>query len=165
MNTGQMMLTLGAMLLLSFLTLRVNNSQLSTQDVMQTSKFGILAISLASSLIEEANHKFYDEATVGEFIDVASKMTIPGNLGKDTGEFWPDSIDDFDDYNGYSYVDSTMPSAVFNMACAVNYVLPSNPDSVVNTQTFHKRLLITVTSKAMSDTIRLSTIFSYWKFP
>ena len=47
MNTGQMLLTLGALVILSLLTLRVNSSQLSTQDTMQNSKFGILAVSVA----------------------------------------------------------------------------------------------------------------------
>ena len=53
MNTGQMMITLGAVLLLSTIVLRVNSSQLSTQDSMQNTKFGILAISLATSVIDK----------------------------------------------------------------------------------------------------------------
>ena len=44
MNTGQIMITLLALILLSLLTLRVNSSQLSTQDIMQNDKFGMLTV-------------------------------------------------------------------------------------------------------------------------
>ena len=54
MNTGQSLLSIGALFLLSLTVLRVNNSILTTDSVMQDTKFGILATSLATSLIEQA---------------------------------------------------------------------------------------------------------------
>ncbi len=44
MNTGQIMITLLALILISLLTLVVNSSQLSTQDIMQNDKFGVLTV-------------------------------------------------------------------------------------------------------------------------
>ncbi len=75
MNTGQMMITLGAVLLLSTIVLRVNGSQLSNQDSMQNNKFGILAISLATSVIEEASEKAFDEASTSNFLNSTSLLT------------------------------------------------------------------------------------------
>ncbi len=34
----------------------------------------------------------------------------------------PKTFNDFDDYDNYTTVDSTMPSAVFNIFCTVVYV-------------------------------------------
>ena len=56
MNTGQMMLSIGALILLSTVVLRVNTSFLTTKQVMNESKFGVLAVSLAQSVIEEATN-------------------------------------------------------------------------------------------------------------
>ena len=75
MNTGQMLLTLGALILLSTLTLRVNTSQLTTQDTMQNSKFGVLAVSVASSIMEEASEKAFDEKSVENSIDDTKSLS------------------------------------------------------------------------------------------
>ena len=63
MNTGQSLLSIGALLLLSVTVLRVNNNILTTDTVIQDSKFGILATSLATSVIEKANKKAFDANT------------------------------------------------------------------------------------------------------
>jgi len=167
MNTGQMLLTLGALLLLSILTLRVNTSQLTTQETMQNSKFGVLAVSVATSIMEEASEKAFDESTVDDWVDNINLLTSTNKFGTDVGEN-PDSsntFDDFDDFDGYSIVDSTMPSAVFNVSCVVKYVDPDIEDFITTTNTWHKQLIIKVTSPSMADSIEMTKIFSYWKFP
>ncbi len=64
MNTGQTLFSIGALLILSLTILKMNNFILANDTVMQNSKFGILAISLATSLIEEASKKAFDANTV-----------------------------------------------------------------------------------------------------
>lgn len=167
MNTGQMMLTLGAMILLSFLILRVNGSQLTTQESMQTSKFGILGISIASSIIESASEKSFDEKSIQNFVSKLSDITSTNKFGVESGEN-SDSIntfDDFDDFHNYSYIDSTMPSAVYNVSCKVNYVSPNTSGFITKNKTWHKLLTVTVSSVSMRDTIKMSKVFSYWKLP
>ncbi len=159
MNTGQLLLTTSAMVLLSLLILRVNNGFLSTNTVMMENKFGVLAISIGSSLLEEATGKAFDESTVENTVTTTSQLTA---IGKETGEVYP-NFDDFDDFNNLSKVDSTMPSAVFNINCTVCYVNASNPNvSVGSSKTWHKKLSVTVTSPSMADTIRFSTVYSYF---
>ena len=167
MNTGQMMLTLGALILLSLLTLRVNSSQLSTQDTMQNSKFGVLAVSVASSIIEEASEKTFDEKTDSNFVSSVSGLTNRSSFGTDSGENADSSntFNDFDDFDGYSITDSTMPSAIFNVSCIVNYIDPDLEAFITTSRTWHKQLIVKVTSPSMVDTIQMTKIFSYWKFP
>ncbi|MFH0735485.1 MAG: hypothetical protein V1773_13605 [bacterium] len=159
MNTGQLLLTTSAMVLLSLLILRVNNGFLTTNSVMMENKFGVLAISIGSSLLEEATGKAFDANTVENTVTSTSQLST---IGKAVGEVYPD-FNDFDDYNNLTKVDSTLPSAVFNISCSVCYVNPSNPNvSTGSTKTWHKKLTVVVTSPSMTDTIRFSTVYSYF---
>jgi len=179
LNTGQMMITLGAALLLSTIVLRVNGSQLITQDSMQNNKFGILAVSLATSVIEEASEKAFDEASASNFVNSLSALTPSGSFGPEPG-LNPDSTweildsletyDDFDDYHNYTNRDSTMPSAIFDVSCLVNYVDPSDPNFITSSKTWHKMITVSVSSPFMKtggyqDTVKMSKVFSYWKLP
>ena len=167
MNTGQMLLTLGALVLLSLLTLQVNSGQLSTQVTMQNSKFGILAISIASSFIEEATEKAFDENSTEDFVTLLSSLTSRGNFGPDNGEkpLDKDTFDDFDDYHGFATTITDLPSAVFSVVCTVIYVDPDVSGFISLKNTWHKQITVTVTSPSMSDEIQMSKVFSYWKFP
>ena len=163
MNTGQMMITLAAMMLLSLVILRVNNGFLSTNTVLMETKFGVLGVSLATSVIEEATGLAFDENTNGATVSSVGDLST---LGPD-GEVYKDNVnpfDDFDDYEGLVYIDSTMPSARFRIACSVVYVNPAFPDSFSGTKTWHKKLTVMVTTASSQDTIEMSTIFRYFYF-
>ncbi|RPI65753.1 MAG: hypothetical protein EHM47_18235 [Ignavibacteriales bacterium] len=163
MNTGQSMLAIGAMILLSTLILRVNNTFLSTKQVMNESKFGVLATSLATSIIEEASNRNFDHVTDGNPVISTSVLTAPGSLGKESGEVYPD-FNDFDDFDGYTRTVSNLPSAIYHISCDVNYVNVPNIEIAVASRTWHKRITVTVASESSKDTVRLSSVFSYWFF-
>jgi len=166
MNTGQMLITIAALLLLSLVILRINNVFFSTSSVMLDTKFGVLAVSLGTSIIEEANSKAFDKATDTTSISQTSVLTTVASLGPEAGEIYP-NFNDFDDFNGYvrsTAGDSSFQSAPFYISCQVGYITPSNPESFVSSQTWHKKINVTVTSPSMKDTIRLSSVFSYWYF-
>lgn len=160
MNTGQMMFTLAAMMLLSLVIVRVNNGFLSTNTVLMETKFSVLGVSLATSIIEAATGKAFDENSDSGTVAALSDLSP---LGKDVGEEWP-NFDDFDDYKGLSYTDSSMPSAQFNILCDVVYINPSAPDSYSMSSTWHKKLTVQVATASSQDTIRMSTVFSYFYF-
>jgi len=166
MNTGQMMLTIAALLLLSIIVLRVNNSFLSTNTAVNQTKYEVMAVSLGTSIIEQATDKAFDAATIGASVTNLNSLTSPGSLGPETGDAYPD-FDDFDDFNGYTKntaSDATFLSANFTATTVVDYVTPDAPNTNANQRTWHKRLRVTVTSPSMPDTVRLSTIFSYFYF-
>ncbi len=161
-----MFITVGAIVLLTLVILRINNVFFSTSSVMLDTKFGVMAVSLGSSIIEEANSKAFDAATDSSSVSDLSSLTAPSSLGPASGEVYP-NFNDFDDFNGFTKStegDSTFQSAVFNIDCKVVYINPSNPNVDAGVKTWHKKLTVTVTSPSMKDTVRLSTIFSYWYF-
>lgn len=169
MNTGQSFLSIGALFLLSLIVLRVNNNILTTDSVMRESKFGILATSLATSLIEKASKKAFDANTYGDAVSDLSELTSASGLGPGSGETAPDSCNDFDDFDGYIDSVTNLPSAKFYLETEVCYVNPNNPDGKLNTQSWHKKMTVTVTSSNINnynetDTLKLSTIYSYWHF-
>ncbi len=168
MNTGQMLLTIGAMILLSTLILRVNNNFAGNTETVYDSKFTILATSVGASIIEEAMGKAFDENTVNAPVSKLSDLTNANKLKAESGESYP-NFNDFDDYNGYTKIDSTMPSAIFDIKCSVVYVDPNNPDVTSNSRTWTKRISVIVyadknSTSLMKDTVRLSSLFSYWVF-
>jgi hypothetical protein len=166
MTSMQMLLALGAAILLSITILITNKNILLTEDVLYDSNFEITATSIGTSIIEDASKKKFDEVTDTMAIDKTLPLTSPDLLGTEPGED-PDNrqeFDDFDDYNGYTFVDSTMPTALFNYKCTVQYIDETDTDKPINKKSFHKKLTIKVWSKSMKDTVWQSTIYSYWYF-
>ena len=167
MNTGQTMLAMGAMMLLSFLVLRFNTIHLTSEQASYNSKFGIVATSLANSLIEEAKDKAYDKNALDTTKNISSPNDF-SNIGKDGGESYPD-FDDFDDYNNLYYLDTlslknpqTGKPTGFEIRSIVEYVTDANPDVKSGSKQYHKKMTVSVFSSAMMDTVKLTTIFSYW---
>jgi hypothetical protein len=175
MNTGQQLFSIAALLLLSLTILRVNNTILYSDEVMNNSKFAMMANSIATSLIEKASSQrsegqsmHFDENTIlNEVVD--STLLTPANLLGREGEITEDQYDDFDDYNGYTEENTYYGSVTFYSKCEVCYISPNNPDVKLNKFSWHKKLLVSVTWKQndqpvgfVADTIKQSTIYSYW---
>ena len=158
-----MMLTIGAILLLSTVMLRINTNNLTTDSIRAEAQYGVLATSIITSIMEEAKSFSFDEASDTNSVTSLSELTSALNLGPESGETY-DTFNDFDDFNGYTRVDSTMPSAIFNISCKVDYIHKSNLKAKSNTATWHKKITVTVSSEFMTDSLTQSNIYSYWYF-
>ncbi len=169
MNTGQSFLSMGAMVLVSLVILRMNNTFSATNSVLVNDKITILAVSLASSILEEASGKAFDELSINNAVNDVDSLTPVYGLGKESGENIG-NFDDFDDYNNYHLTDANLPSGKFSVNCQVYYVDPSNPDVRSIKRTWHKKISVFVTSpsllneKGQQDTIKMTSVFSYWHF-
>lgn len=168
MTNIQMLLALGAMILLTITLQNVNKKTLHTEDTMYNSNYGITATSIASSVIEDAGKKRFDDVFYSgdSVVTVVNTFTPANALGVEAGEDIsnPLTFNDFDDYDNYAAVDSTMPSAIFHVSCRVGYIDRAYPDVTISTQSWHKRITVKVWSEYMQDTIAMSTIYSYWTY-
>jgi len=166
MNTGQMMLTIGAMILLSTLMLRINTNNFQTDTIRAEAQYGVLATSIITSIIEKAKSLAFDAETDTNNVTFTSDLTPAGSLGPDDGENSDSSntFDDFDDFDGYTKVDSSMRSAVFDISCEIVYIHKSNLKDKYHSRTWHKKITVKVSSDFMQDTIKQSSIYSYWYF-
>jgi hypothetical protein len=187
MNLGQIMMVALALMLLGGLVLNANSSVYQATDTMYTSEFGVTAISLATSIVEEASGKMFDNAIAGTnaaAVYDSSLFTSPGTLGPDAGESYRGAKDfnDIDDYNGLFIVyksnvalDTISTSgsnseiivpgirSKYFVRCRVCYVQPPDLDVPYTAkQTWHKKITVTVTSPSTRDSLVYPAIMSYW---
>ena len=183
MNLGQSMMVIAAMALLGFLALSANSSVMDSTEVSNNSEFGVTAVSLATSVIQEAMSKMFDQnvVTTGAITD-STALTPPALLGRDAGEHYRGGANDFNDFDDFNnlFIVYTSPldptpdasadttvivpgiRARFWVRCSVQYVNPNNLGQTMSTQTWHKQMVVSVTSPTSKDSIAMPSIMSYW---
>jgi hypothetical protein len=177
MNTGQMLLSVGAIVLLGTTVITMNRSSLQNGTILQQTQIGIYGISLANSTIEEASGKAFDQNTDDNAVSTTGALTSPSYLGRESGETDPSNFNDFDDYNNMTKIDTVQGVDIFTTKAEVYYVSDANPEvKVTGSATFFKRMDVMVygsgvadTSRraegiATGDTIKMSYIYSYFYF-
>jgi len=158
MNSVQSMLTMGALVLLSLSSLRFNSSVLENSTAQIENKVCLTAFSLADDMIETIKQRSFDEATI-QFPTGLANLTPSGSLGPETGETYQ-TYDDLDDYNGYEKTVSAPHAENYRIWCEVAYVDGNNPDNLITSQSYYKKVTIYVSSPYMRDDINLSFIFT-----
>jgi hypothetical protein len=183
MNLGQMLMVVGAIVLLGILVLNANSTVYQANDTMYTSEFGVTAISLATSLVEESMGKMFDKVVApinASAVYDSTLLTPPGGLHADAGESYRGlplgsglkDFDDFDDFNGFKacyhsdlpseadatpgFYQITVPGmrAKYYVTCTVTYVKPPNLDAAYTIrQTWHKKITVTVWSPSAINQI------------
>lgn len=178
MNTGQMLTTTLAIVLLGTTIITVNRSSLQHGTILQQTQIGVYGISLATSIVEEASGRAFDQKTFNSAVALASNMS--STLGTESGETTsPVStilFNDFDDYNNLVMPVNVPGVDSFTVKTVVYYVNETAPEAKVAGPTFYKRMDVLVlpsgladTSRkqyglAVGDTIKMSYIFSYFNF-
>jgi hypothetical protein len=193
MGTGQMFLTIMAVMLLGVTIMSVNRNNLNQGTILRQTEIGIYAVSLATSYIQKAAAMDFDQKTVSGLVYItvpmpqppsipAATLTAPGSLGFDGSATTPievvnkdDTYNDFDDYNGYVY-DTTITSVdKFHVTASVYYV-NQTPPYTKNTAniTWLKQMDIKInnsidrkvfqgSSTSGTDTIKMSYIMGFYK--
>jgi len=158
MNT-ESFLTIGALLLFSLVSLNFNSTVLSNTTVEVENKVYLTAFSLADDLIEEIKQKAFDASTLNFPTTDPSTLTAANSLGHGWWEDYPD-YNDIDDFNGFVDNVSAPHAEGYEITCVVQYVDGDDPDKVVSTQTFYKKVTVTVDSPYLRGPIQLSQIFT-----
>lgn len=161
MNTGQMLLTAGAIVLMGMTVLAVNNTFSNHGFTLQQTEIGIYKVSLGMSILEEAMGKAFDENSIETDLGLITDLTV--TPGKESGEAYPD-FDDFDDYNNFKTIIGVYGVDSISIASKVVYVDPANPDGSSMVPTWHKKITVSVWGSVQADTLTFSTLFSYWSF-
>ncbi len=166
MNTGQVMLGIAALGMLTFVILNSNKTSTSTLDAMTYNKGVIAANSLALSLFDEISSKAFDEKIVnGNTITSANDFSI--NLQAESGETYP-NFDDIDDYNNFKETKIIPQIGKFNIYVKVTYIR----DNLVKTsvQTYNKNVTIVVKGNSFEnqttgqkDSLVISGVLSQWR--
>jgi hypothetical protein len=165
MSTGQTILTVGALVLLSILVMNVLRNAGASEEVYSSTRINLEAIALTTSIIEEASQLPFDEVCWDStnLTKSLSDFTAPVNLGADFGEFDFSTFDDFDDFNGYASIETTL-QCIYTLSCQVNYVTENNPNVNSGVKTYYKKLSIATTNQVNQDTLKMNYIHGYWYF-
>jgi len=159
MGNVQSLLSFGAMLILALSFLNFNEAVLSNSTAEIENKVVLTAFSLADDLIEEIKVRAFDAATVDFPTTNTASLTPAGSLGPGWWETYP-NFNDIDDFNNYTKTVSAPHAENYLVTCKVQYVDGDNPDNAVSTQTFYKKVTVTVSSPYMKNPISLSFIFT-----
>lgn len=182
-----MILVTGALFLLGIIILSANTTFRENERVVTDSEFGIAAVSLATSLIEEAEGKAFDEACTDSGVTTLASLKPKSMFGPGPNEIYrtldtsKSDYDDLSDFDGFSieYVNDSTKAKIaqyrgeskgfradYLLRSTVEYVVAGNGSADLNnaslSRTWHKKLTVKVTSPSSSDTLNLSTIISYW---
>ena len=171
-----MMLTIGALALLSLAILNLNSS-LNNNDVsLAQNRYRLEALSLITSYLEQATMYFFDECTSDtSALKHINDFTLAGKLGAEAND--SSNFDDFDDFNNYTTIDTGLSGVIYKVMFQVDYVTLAG-DSVQHSdiRTWHKRMIVKVTDNyddppllyknvsgdKVKDTLKISFVNSYW---
>lgn len=166
MNTGQMMIGIGAISLVVLTILNFNRTSLTTQDSLIYNKHFILATSIAQSMLDEISSKAYDEEIV-KGTTISSESNFSTSLKAEVYENYP-NYDDIDDYNNFEKQDTIPGLGIFDVLVKVSYL--NDNFTVTALKSYNKLVTIRVTSPVFvnyyteqKDTVSISTVMSYWK--
>ncbi len=141
MNTGQTILTIGALVLLGFTVLLTNRGSLQDGAIINQTEVDIYSVSLAESIIEEASGKAFDHYSASDTAGNGNVITALSQLSTTLGKESDDTLtyspahyyfDDFDDYNTFSsrpFVQYVSGVDSFHIWASVFYVDHYKPGS------------------------------------
>jgi hypothetical protein len=177
MNLGQMLLVVGALTLLSALSLSVNSSILNAYVVSYDSEATIDAVSIGQAMIDEILTQAFDSVTVSsQSILTPSLCTPAARLGADidsektlnyadTLQYKSQAIfNDIDDYNRYTRIVKAPRLGNFTVTDSVYYVQDTNLDAYSATQTWYKKIVVTIKHPNLYKPLVMKSLVVFRKF-
>ncbi len=175
MNTGQTLLTFGALFVLTIAIFN-NNRHLAHNDIsLAQNRYKLEALSLISSHLEQALGYYFDEASTDTVSEKRlNDFTLPNDLGFENND--NNVIDDFDDFHNYTIIDTGRSGIPYRISFHVEYVELQNGVLVPsNSRQYYKRITIRATdnyadpliyhysgNQKIKDTLKVSFVNSYW---
>ena len=159
MNSGQSVLTIGAFVVLSTMTLNVNTMLTGTGTTGLEMEATLDGISIAQSMLDELLSKEFDQHTVGgvrayspddltltsAFGPEGTAQAITGLDSSSTSVFQSKTkFDDVDDYNGYVRKVWNPRFGWFDVSVGVDYANEDNPNATQTSRSFYKRVSVRV---------------------
>jgi hypothetical protein len=182
----QMFFVVGALVLLGSVILGINQMLLIKTTTMLDAEASLAAASIGQSMIDEIMTQNYDAATdTGYGVDLKKVFNVAlftgaNSLGCNSTESsnvpLPDTADangvfrsakyynDVDDYNSYRRTVKTPVLGKFTVVDSVYYTLETNPDQKATTQTYYKKIVVTVTHRNMERPLKMFDVVVYRRY-
>ncbi len=161
MDTREIFLTLGAVILFSMTALYTNMAISDGSKAVVISQVTLSATEAGLSHIERLKSLKFDEAVANDPDKFLPEyFTLPASFGADASETFA-NFDDLDDFHNYTYSKDT-DLAPFNITTRISYMDSLNVNSAVSFRTRYKRAEILVQTPFLADTLKMYQLFSRW---
>jgi hypothetical protein len=169
MSTGQVILTIGAFVLLSTILVSFYGLVVDSTKAFESTQADITEIALAVSYQEIIQGMAFDQVTYGGYLNASQVNSLSTTLGPDgPDETTMETFNDIDDFNGYQdpQVNPGGVLGTFLTQFKVFYADPNNPNQNASGKTFVKRVDMKVwrASPPAQDTLRTSFVVGYFHF-
>ena len=158
MGHRELLLVLGAIMLFGLTMLSANRYIIDQNESIIQREYAFYSISLAQSFIEEAKTKEFDTVLINGSVTTPDELTQWNALGT-AGESYP-NFDDVDDYNNLSLTDSTSRGE-FDVSIEVGYVDETDPETIIQEESWYKRMNVTISNALLIQPIVLGFVFSH----
>jgi hypothetical protein len=181
MGTGQMLLTIGAIILLGNIMITTNRAISKSNEILLETGYQISSISIATSIIERAQGLAFDDNTDTTSINSLTPLTPTPLLGIDSYTDTTSGYDDYDDFNKRTEIDTLWSGgkiyAIFKDSTAVHYVARNRITGLMDSSyapTWSKQLDVWVwkyepnarkdirVQDSIGSCVHMFDIFSYW---
>ena len=182
MSSAQTILTMGALMLLTYAVFNMNRMLGETDITLAQDRYKLEALSIMNSFMERASNQGYDEASNDSTIvydgNPPAECVPSSKFGFDNGESSYDDIDDFDDFVGLSpYTETGRSGVEYRMVFSVEYVDLSGSGRFVKSSspTYNKQMTISIydnyaspliyhydESGVVKDTLTMRFVYSCW---
>lgn len=145
---NQLLFTVLAVGLLGILLVPAHKVSINRQQVLLATEATSTATAIAQELMEEIIVRKFDENKCGRYETTNVATDFTGTLGINTGEISNNrnTFDDVDDFNGFTSIVSTPRLGNFRDSVRVYFVAWPNLSTPNGSQTFLKRIDVTVWS-------------------
>lgn len=177
MNTGQTLLTMGALMLICIIILNFNVTANSIGTSLDFNRFRLEGLSILTSHIEALSQYYFDECSTDTITPKrVSDFCQTHLLGFNNND--NNIIDDIDDFHGLTVVDTGMSGVIYNVNFKVDYIiLQAGVITHSENRGYHKRVSLSVSdafdppliysmsgSNRVRDTLKVEVVISYWFF-
>lgn len=161
MNSGQSLLSIAGIILLSLLSLNINKDTIQKTLLINSNEVLIGASSVAQAVIEEIQLKAFDENTIHKYQKYESNLCEPDHLGPEYGEYSHNQFDDVDDYNNYSTSIELEHLGKYDITVKVDYRINMHTEQKSSKQTFVKAITVEVDNFSLPNPVKFYQIIGY----
>jgi hypothetical protein len=173
-----MLLVAGALTILATVTLSINTTILQAYVVSYDSEATIDAISIGQAMVDEIQSQVFDSIAYHTLVTDPSNLTPGSKLGPDLDSektalngrvdtlpyLSAVKFNDVDDYNKYTRIVVSPHLGKFTVADTVYYVQNSNLDISSSTQTWFKKIKVTIRHPNLYQPVVIKSLVVYRRY-
>ncbi len=175
MGSNQLLLIVAALAILITLQLAINGSLIRSYTADFDNEATIDATAIGEAMVDEIVVKPFDVRTINTVVYNLANLTRSDSLGRESSDSLVSAnerepfksrlgFNDVDDYNKYSRIVTSPRLGDYHVKDTIYYVGGASYDSATNSQTFYKKVVVTVTHPNLLYPVTVKSTAVYRQF-